>query len=190
MVVLGHTEGGSGWGGSFEPWEIHPALNHLPIAFLLGAVALDLYAWWHGRPGAARVATGLLVAGVITGLLTALAGLLAFFTVPGHTEEAHRLMYWHLGVQAAALVLFAGPAWARSRDLALPPSPGGRLVICLAAVLLSIGSAIGGYLVYHGGAGVKPELLAPEVRGSHSSHEGSPVEHTHPPEPGHSHEHE
>jgi uncharacterized membrane protein len=169
MVLLGHTESGSGWGGPFEPWEIHPALNHLPIAFL--------------------VATGLLVAGVLTGVLTALAGLLAFFTVPGHTEEAHRLMYWHLGVQAAALLLFLGPAWARSRDFASLPSPGGRLLICLAAIVLLIGSAIGGYIVYHGGAGVEPKLLAPEVLESHS-HEGGPTEHTHPSESGHSHEHD
>lgn len=190
MVLLGHTESGSGWGGPFEPWEIHPALNHLPIAFLLGGVALDLYDWSRGRPGAARVATGLLVAGVLTGLLTALAGLLAFFTVPAHTAEAHRLMYWHLGVQAAALVLFAGPAWARSRDRAVPPGPGGRLLICLAAVVLLIGSAIGGYIVYHGGAGVEPELLAPAVRESHSAHEGGPAEHTSPSEPGHSHGHD
>lgn len=189
MVLLGHTESGAGWGGPFEPWEIHPALNHLPIAFLLGAVALDLYAWGRGRPGAARVATGLLVAGVFTGLLTALAGLLAFFTVPAHTVEAHKLMYWHLGVQAAALLLFAGPAWARSRDLARPPSPGGRFLICVAAVVLLVGSAIGGYIVYHGGAGVEPDLLTPAVRESHS-HEGSPAERTHPPERGHEHEHE
>lgn len=196
MVLLGHTESGSGWGGPFEPWEIHPALNHLPIAFLLGGVALDLYAWWRGRAGAARLATGLLVAGVLTGVLTALAGLLAFFTVPAHTEEAHRLMYWHLGVQAAALVLFAGRAIARWRDRGAPPGTGGRLLICLAAVVLLIGSAIGGYIVYHGGAGVKPELLAPEVRESHShheggpSHEGGPAEQSHPSEPGHTHEHD
>jgi uncharacterized membrane protein len=194
MVLLGHTESGSGWGGPFEPWEIHPALNHLPIAFLLGGVVVDLYAWARGRPGAARVATGLLVAGVLTGVLTALAGLLAFFTVPGHTEEAHRLMYWHLGVQAAALLLFLGPAWARSRDFAVQPSPTGRLLIGLAAIALLIGSAIGGYIVYHGGAGVEPKLLSPAVLESHSHeggvpHEREPAEHTHPSESGHSHEH-
>src|SRR5438552_15007653 len=100
MTLLAHTEGGYGWGGPFEPWEVHPALNHLPIAFLFGAVALDLYAWWRGRPVLGPVVTGLLIAGMITGVITALTGLLAFFTVPGHTEEAHELMYWHIAIQA------------------------------------------------------------------------------------------
>src|SRR5690348_16243428 len=36
-----------------EPWEIHPALVHFPIAFLLGAVAYDLDAWRRGDPGRA-----------------------------------------------------------------------------------------------------------------------------------------
>ncbi|MCI0464156.1 MAG: hypothetical protein L0Z62_45055 [Gemmataceae bacterium] len=172
MILLAHTEGGHGWGGPFEPWEFHPALNHLPIAFLLGGVALDLYAWWRERPTLAQVSTGLLIAGVLTGLLTALAGLLAFFTVPAHTEEAHRLMYWHLGIQAAALLLFAWPAWERWRTWAAPPALVGRFVTCLAAVLLLIGSGIGGYIVYHGGAGIDPQLLATEVRGSHSHGSG------------------
>lgn len=186
MTLLAHAEGGHGWGGPFEPWEIHPALNHLPIALLLAGVALDLYAWWRGRPDSAQVATGLLVAGVLTGALTALAGLLAFFTVPGHTEEAHRLMYWHLGIQAAALLLFAWPAWQRRRNWAAPPTRAGRLVACLAAVLLLVGSGVGGYLVYHGGAGVDPQLLAPEVRHGHSPEE-RPAGHPHPSGPGESH---
>lgn len=164
MIVLAHSDGGHGWGGPVEPWEIHPALNHFPIAFLVGGVALDLYAWWRGRPNLNQVATGLLIAGLLTGVLTALAGLLAFFTVPGHTEEAHRLMYWHMGIQAAALLLFAWPAWQRWRDWSATPTPAGRFVACLATVVLLVGSGVGGYLVYHGGAGVKPELLTPPAR--------------------------
>jgi hypothetical protein len=42
-VLFAHAQGGYIWGGPFEPWEIHPALNHLLIAFLLGGVAVDLY---------------------------------------------------------------------------------------------------------------------------------------------------
>jgi uncharacterized membrane protein len=113
MNVLAHTEAGYGWGGPVEPWEFHPALSHFPIAFLVGGVVLDLYAWWRGQPSLAQVATGLLIARILSGVLTVLAGLLAFFTVPGHTEEAHRLMFWHMGIQAAALLLFVMPVWQR-----------------------------------------------------------------------------
>ncbi len=167
MIVLAHSDGGHGWAGPVQPWEIHPALNHFPIAFLVAGVAVDLYAWWRGRPGLAPVAAGLLIAGVLTGVLTALAGLLAFFTVPAHTGVAHRLMYWHIGIQAASLALFAWPAWAGWRARPAPLTTPARLAGWVATVLLLLGSGIGGYLVYHGGAGVEPELLNPSIRGGH-----------------------
>ncbi len=59
MNILAHTEAGHGWGGPFEPWELHPILNHFPIAFLLGGLALELYAGWRGRQALLQVATGL-----------------------------------------------------------------------------------------------------------------------------------
>jgi len=161
------------WSRLIEPWEIHPALNHLPIAFLLAGVALDLYGWWCGQPGAHFAATRLLVGGVITGVLAALAGVLAFFTVPGHTDEAHQLMYLHAGIQAAAMILFAWLAWTRWWNWAAPPTVSARIVACLAATVLLIGSGAGGYLVYHGGVGVDPEILAPELRHGHSHGIGS-----------------
>jgi uncharacterized membrane protein len=82
----------------YEPWELHPTLVHFPIAFFLGAIALDLYAWYRADPERARVATGLLWAGVATAALTALAGVLAMFTGPAsHTEESGKLVWWHIG---------------------------------------------------------------------------------------------
>jgi len=149
LNIFAHTVGGYDWGNPFEPWEVHPH-SHLPIAFLLAGVAVDLYAGWRGQPHLSQVATGLLVAGV----LTAPAGL-----------------YWHAGVQAIALAMFAWPAQKRWRNWTAPPTAGSRRVNCLAAVLLLVGSSIGGYIVYHGGAGIDPQLLTPEVRQSHS-HDG------------------
>lgn len=148
-------------------------LVHFPIAFLLSGLALDLYAWWRGRPDLAWVVNGLFVAGVLTGVLAALTGLLAFFLVPAHTDEAHQLMYWHLGIQAAALVLFAWPAWVGWRNWLLPLTTGPRVASWLATVLLMVGSGIGGYIVYHGGAGVEPTLLSQELREGHHDGKGS-----------------
>src|SRR6266542_897509 len=93
MFIMAHSETGSRWSVPVGPWELHPALVHFPLALLLSGVVLDLYAWWRGRPGQLRAVAGLLVAGVVTGLVAALAGVLAFFTVPAHTAAAHRLMY-------------------------------------------------------------------------------------------------
>ena len=128
-----------------------------------------------GRPNWMPAATGLLVAGVLTGVLAAASGVLAWYTVPAHTDEAHQLMFWHMGIQAVAVVLFAWPAWKRWRHKDVPPTIRLRLVACLAAILLLVGSGMGGYLVYHGGAGVDPQLLVPEVRHGHAH--GGAAEH-------------
>lgn len=57
--------------GPFPPWEWHPSTVHFPIAFLVGAVALDLYAWWRGRADHARIATGLMAGCVVAGVAAA-----------------------------------------------------------------------------------------------------------------------
>ncbi len=146
-------------------WEFHPALVHFPIAFLLGGIVLDLAAWWRGREGWAQAATGLLIAGVASGVVAAGAGLLAFWTVPAHTEGAHKWMWWHLGLAATALVLFAGITFARWRRRATAVA---RVIGLAGALMLLVAAYLGGMIVYHGGAGIDPSLLAPEVRGGHS----------------------
>lgn len=162
MILFAHSEGGHGWGGPIEPWELHPMLVHFPIAFLLGGVAVSLYARWRGRPALEQTATVLLIAGVLSGVVTALAGLLALYTVPdSHTEEAHYLMGWHLWLQAASLVLFACAAWLRWRARDAPPGFAVRAVGWVAAVVLVIGSGVSGYTVYHGGAGIDAALMKP-----------------------------
>ena len=149
-------------------WEIHPALVHFPIGLLLSAIALDLFAWWRVNAALNRVVTGLLIAGTAAGWLAANFGLLAFFTVPAHTDEAHTLMFWHMGVAASSLVLFTGLAVARWLHRAEPVKGLEHFVGLVAAAFLMITGALGGYIVYHGGAGVDPKLLAPEIREGHS----------------------
>ena len=164
MTLWAHTETVSP-AGPFPPWEAHPATVHFPIAFLFGAVALDLYAWWRSRNDLARTATGLMAAGVVAGVVAGVTGAVAYFTVPAHTAAAHALMYWHLGLNTGTLALFAAVAVARRR--AGPPAPWVRVAGILAAVILAAGAYLGGQIVYRGGAGVDPAILAPELRGGH-----------------------
>lgn len=168
MFLFGHGESVPS-GGLFPPWEAHPATVHFPIAFLIGAVALDLYAWGRGRGELAGAATGLMAAGVVLGLVALATGLLAFFTVSAHTAEAHDLMYWHLGLNTVAIVLFAAVFFLRRRPGG--PGTGIRIAGLLAAALIAAGGFLGGRIVYRGGAGVDPQILSPELRGGH----GEPV---------------
>jgi uncharacterized membrane protein len=156
-------------------WEVHPMLVHFPIALLLVAVAADIWNRFRPRDSVGRAAGGLYVLGVIAGWLTALAGLLAFFTVPAHTEQAHVWMYWHLGFAAAAMVLFTGLAILRWRARVRPPMFAACGVSLLAAALLAVTGYLGGAIVYHGGAGIQPDLLAEAVREGH--HHGGEHDH-------------
>ena len=221
------------------PWEIHAMLVHFPIAFWLGGVAVDLWNRWRKTIDLERLATGLLVAGVLSGVATALAGVLAFRTIPAHTAEAHYLLFWHFLVQAGALNLFAAAVLLRlpttfGRLSALSAPVTGLLafffvsaetpetrtltsahlavqltalsalgwlafgrtptagqprsttaVLLVSAVTLLIGSGIGGYIVYHGGAGIEPELLRPELRRGHHNRQDTPHQDLHSDEENH-----
>jgi uncharacterized membrane protein len=157
-----------------EPWEYHPALVHFPIAFLLGAVLLDLYAWRRGDLASARVATGLLLSGVATAALAAAAGVLAFFTGPAsHTEESGQLIWWHIGAAVTQFVLFALVALVRWRRQPAPPPTWTRVLGLIAAGVLLFAGYEGGYIVYHGGSGIEPKLLAPELREKQEKKQGS-----------------
>jgi uncharacterized membrane protein len=164
--------GGQLWGAVVEPWEVHPMILHFPIAFLLGGVALDLYGWARGSAGAVRAANGLLVAGVLTGLITAAAGWLAMETVPAHTARAHDLMRWHMYTQLASVGVFAVAAFVRWRRWDGRPGWFTRLLGWVAAVAITVGSGLGGYIVYHGGAGVELRLLADWLKAEHQHGHG------------------
>lgn len=167
-------------------WEFHPMLVHFPIAYLLAAVATELLAL--RRPGETlhRATASLFAAGVAFGWLAAGAGVLAYVTVPAHTEEGHYLMYWHLSLGLVMLILFTCISiarWRRRTNVATNP----QLIAALfGAVLLMITGYLGGSIVYRHGAGVDPRILAPEIREGHSHQTGhadphaSGGAHTHP----------
>jgi uncharacterized membrane protein len=157
----------------------------------LAGVVVELYAWWRGRQDLARIAYGILVAGVLTGVVAASTGFLAFYTLPPtHTEEAHTIMYWHLWLQVAAIVVFASVVLVRWRLRQRAPAGVLRITGLVATGLLVVGSYLGGHLVYHGATGIDPSLLSPALREGHHhdgeahEHHGSPTQH----EPEHDHD--
>lgn len=161
-----------------HPWEIHPALVHFPIAFLTGGVLLDLFAWRRSRPDLTRVATATILTGVATGWLAGLAGFLAYFTIPAHTAAAHDLLIAHLILNVAGLALFSAIGYGRARGAGgTTPTLRTLGAFTLAGVLVS--SALGGWAVYRGAAGIEPDVLSPELRASHA-HAHEHTEEMHP----------
>jgi len=154
-----------------HPWELHPALMHFPIAFLLGGLLIDLVARIRPRDSLTRVASGLLIAGVVSGVVAAAAGAISYFTVPAHTEAAHEQMDAHFVLASAALVLFALVALARWRQRTQPASAVALSGGVMASALLIGAAFLGGKTVYQGGAGIDPEILAPAIVQGHHHHD-------------------
>jgi len=140
-----------------NPWELHPALVHMPIALLLSATFLDVVAVWRRRDQAAKVAMGLLVAGELTAIVAAGAGILAYFTIPAHTAEAHLHLLIHPTLAVSSVLLYAIVAFRRRKTPGTIPGGGLVVVSLVAASLLIAAGALGGRLVFHDGVGVAPQ---------------------------------
>lgn len=151
-----------------KPWEVHPALVHFPIAFWIAAIVLELHAIRRPSRTTTRVAYGLLLAGVVGGVLAAAFGLVAFLTLPAHSSETGSLMYAHLGLALGALVLFSVCAVTRWPRRAQPLPMRWTIVLGLGGMLVVAAGFIGGHIVYRGGAGVAPDVLAPHIVEEHA----------------------
>ena len=148
-----------------ELWEIHPTLIHFPIAFLIAAVCYDLFLWSRGEHGPSAAVNGLYITGVLTAAVAAAAGGLAFFTAPAsYTDEASRLIWWHIGAAVTQFVLFAVIAVVRYRHRRSDSPAWTRLVGLVAALVLTFAGYEGGYIVYHGATGIEPNVLARDLR--------------------------
>jgi nitrite reductase/ring-hydroxylating ferredoxin subunit/uncharacterized membrane protein len=117
-----------------------------PFAFLTGAVAFDLAGWALESTAFWTTGAYLAAAGVATGLLAAVPGLVDYLTVVPPRSSGTRRATKHMLSNGTALLLF-GVAWLVRGDA---PSQAG-VVLAIEAVglaLLGIGSWMGGTLLY------------------------------------------
>jgi uncharacterized membrane protein len=137
-----------------NPWELHPMLVHFPIAFLLSATLLDMVAVLKQRGDLAWVANGMLIAGEVSAAVAAVAGVLAFFTLPAQSDAAQTRMIVHWIVAVAAVLLFAIVAIRRWKTRRVPLGRAGLAMSLVASALLLVAGGLGGYLVFQDGVGV------------------------------------
>jgi uncharacterized membrane protein len=129
----------------------HAMLVHFPVAFFLGALALDVLSRLGGFPAAPLAATWALVAGVLAAIPTALTGLLdRAGMVRGSTKR--RWATRHGLAQGAAVLLFGLALVVRFPDRGRPEAEALWIwVEAVGAAVLLLGQWLGGMLVYRMG---------------------------------------
>ena len=155
---------------SYDGHPIHPMLIPFPFAFLTGAFLFDVAGWYVNDIGLARTGTHLTLAGIGTGLLAAVPGVIDFFgSVPAQSSAKTRATK-HAITNGTALALFA-LSWLTRHDGAVSVATLGLQFIGLA--LLCLAGWMGGTLVYrnqigvdhrHANAGKWQEISVPRTR--------------------------
>jgi nitrite reductase/ring-hydroxylating ferredoxin subunit/uncharacterized membrane protein len=132
---------------------LHPILVAFPIAFLTGAFVADAVGLLAGWPSLWTTGAYLNAAGLFTGLVAAVPGLIDYLKVVPPDSSAKRRATWHLAVNVTALGAY-GLAWA-FRDLAtLTPNGATVALEGLGLALMTGGGYLGGTLVYRNQIGV------------------------------------
>lgn len=142
-------------------WEIHPALVHFPLTLLLASTVLEIVTLRNGRESTAHAAVVTLGAGLIAAVLVALAGVVAYFTVPPHSEEAHVRILLHGLFALSAATLYAIVFFVRYKRRTIKPQTSSLVLSVMGALLLFAAGSLGGYLVYHDAVGIKPNEESP-----------------------------
>lgn len=136
---------------SYDGHPIHPMLIPFPFAFLTGAFLFDVAGWYMNDLGVARTGRHLTVAGIGSGLIAAVPGVIDFFgSVPPESSAKTRATK-HAITNVTALTLFA-LSWLTRADGAASVTTLGLQLIGLA--LLCLAGWMGGTLVYRNQIGV------------------------------------
>jgi uncharacterized membrane protein len=125
---------------------LHPAIITFPIGLLVTAPATDIAYWLLGDLFWARASFWLIVAGLVTGLVAAITGLLDFIRI-GRVRK-HTAGWAHMYANVTALVLTAINLGLRLGDRVENVVFTGLILSVIVATLLGISGWYGGELVY------------------------------------------
>ncbi len=143
----------------FKGHPLHPMLIAFPVAFTVGALVADLLGVAGGWPSVWTTGAYLSAAAVVTGLVSAVPGVIDYLSVIPPDSSAKKRATQHMVVNVTALLAFAA-GWAFRDTASLRPG-GGTLVLELAGVgLMAVGGWLGGTLVYRNQIGVDHRYAA------------------------------
>jgi uncharacterized membrane protein len=131
---------------------IHPMLIPFPIALLALVPITDIAFAAAGDPFWARASQYMLWAGLATGALAALVGMIDFVGIKRARE--HRQGWAHVGANVAVMALAAVNAIIRIGDAAAAIVPSGLILSIVTMALLAVGGWYGGELAYRYKIGV------------------------------------
>ena len=132
---------------------IHPMLVVFPIAFLAGALATDLAFWGTGDNFWARASVSLLAAGVIMGVLAAVAALIGFIAITRVRSLAAGWVHF-LGNAAAILIALGILLYRTESDPSAAVVPFGIILSAVVVALFLVTGWLGGELVFRHRIGI------------------------------------
>ena len=133
---------------------IHPMLIVFPLGLLAMAVVFDVTSVASHISKFSEAAFYMIGAGIATGLLAAVFGLIDWTAIPAATR-AKRVGLWHAIGNVVVLALFGGSFLLRWNSTSAPPIVA--MMLSLAGVGLAMITAwLGGELVERLGMGVDP----------------------------------
>ena len=141
---------------------IHPMLVVFPIGFLVAVLATDLVFWGTNDPFWARASTWLLGAGVVMGVLAAVAGLIEFLTISRVRSLAAGWIHF-LGNAAAILLALANLLYRIDEGPGAGVIPFGLILSAVVVAILLVTGWLGGELVFRHRIGVTTDKKAPEI---------------------------
>ncbi len=133
---------------------MHPMLIVFPLGLLSTAAICDVALLITGRETLALLAYWLIPAGLVGGVLAAVAGLIDWTAIPSNTR-AKSVGLLHGGVNAVVLIIFFISWYLRPVPRSIPDTLS--ILLSITGVLLAlIGGWLGGELVERLGIGVHP----------------------------------
>ena len=131
---------------------IHQMLVAFPLGLLAMSLFFDLIALATNRPALHSASFYMIGAGVVTGLLAAVFGLIDYLAIPGGTR-AKRIGRLHGIGNVVVVALFAASWWIRRGDVE-HPAIVAIVLSAVAAAIATVTGWLGGELVDRLGVGV------------------------------------